>query len=462
MKFPFFIFLSAAIFFSCKKDSFITSPYATLYTNTDTLSFDTVFTTVGSITESFKIFNNNNQKLKISSVKLSGGSSSPFKMNVDGIASSEVNDVEINKNDSIYVFVQVNVNPSSATLPFILTDSIEINYNGNKKWVQLQAYGQNAIFLKKQLVTTNTTWNKTLPYVIIGGIQIDSNATLNIEAGTKIFLHADAPFLVDGSLKVTGTKDEPVIFAGDRLDQDYKDLPASWPGIYFRSSSENNSLTHATIKNAYQGIVATGISNNSNPKINLSKCKIDNIYDAGILAINTNIYADNCLISNCGSNINLESGGDYRFINCTVASYGTNYISHQQPVLKLFDYLPDAGTNQTFTLNALFQNCIFWGDGGIVDNEISIDRKGSSGFSATFDHVLYKAKDGISNATFISSIQNEAPMFDSIDISKNIFDFHFTNHPNSPAINAGVITAFPSDLDDKPRDSKPDIGSYER
>ncbi|MDE3182769.1 MAG: hypothetical protein KGM16_05060 [Bacteroidota bacterium] len=461
MKFSIFIFLCAAIFFSCKKDSFITSPDATLYTNTDTLSFDTVFATVGSITQSFKIFNTNNQKLKISSVKLSGGSSSPFKMNVDGIASSEVNDVEINKNDSIYVFVQVNVNPSSATLPFILTDSIEIDYNGNKKWVQLQAYGQNAIFLKKQLVTTNTTWNKILPYVIIGGIQIDSNATLTIEAGTKIFLHADAPFLVDGSLKVTGTKDEPVIFAGDRLDQDYKDLPASWPGIYFRSSSENNSLTHAIIKNAYQGIVATGISNNSNPKINLSKCRIDNIYDAGILAINTNIYADNCLISNCGSNIELESGGDYRFINCTVASYGTNYISHQQPVLKLFDYLPDAG-NETFTLNALFQNCIFWGDGGIVDNEISIDRKGSSGFSATFDHVLYKAKDEIPNATFTSSIKNETPMFDSIDVSKNIFDFHFNNHPNSPAINAGVTTVFLSDLDDKPRDSNPDIGCYER
>ncbi len=462
MKFPFFIFLSAAIFFSCKKDSFITSPDATLYTNTDTLSFDTVFTTVGSITQSFKIFNNNNQKLRVSSVKLSGGSSSPFKMNVDGIASSEVNDVEINKNDSIYVFVQVNVNPSLATLPFILTDSIEIDYNGNKKWVQLQAYGQNAIFFKKQLVTGNTNWNKTLPYVIIGGIQIDSNATLTIEAGTKIFLHADAPFLVDGSLKSTGTKDEPAIFAGDRLDQDYKDLPASWPGIYFRISSKNNSLVHTIIKNAYQGIVATGISNNSNPKINLSKCKIDNIYDAGILAINTNIYADNCLISNCGSNIDLESGGDYRFINCTVASYGTNFISHQQPVLKLFDYLPDAGSNQTFALNALFQNCIFWGDGGIVDNEISIERKGSSGFSATFDHVLYKAKDEIPNATFTSSIKNEAPMFDSIDVSKNIFDFHFNNHPNSPAINAGITTAFPTDLDDKPRDSNPDIGCYER
>lgn len=452
------------MFFSCKKDSFITSPDATLYTSTDTLSFDTVFTRVGSITQSFKIFNNNNQKLKISRVRLSGGSASPFKMNVDGTSSTEVDNVEINKNDSIYVFVQVNVNPSSPTLPFILGDSIEISFNGNTKWVQLQAYGQNAIFLKKQLITGNTTWNKTLPYVIIGGIQVDTNATLTIKAGTRIFLHADAPFLVDGTLLATGTKDEPVIFAGDRLDADYKYLPAGWPGIYFRNSSENNALVHTTIKNAYQGIVASGFTNNSTAKINLSQCIIDNIYDAGILAINSSIAADNCLISNCGSNINLQAGGDYRFINCTVASYGTNYFAHTQPVLQLFNYFPDAGPGpaQTFSMNALFQNCIFWGDGGTVDNEITIDKKGASVFSATFNHVLYKVKEAINNATFISSIINEAPMFDSIDVSKNIFDFHFYEHPNSPAVNAGVTTNFPFDLDDKPRDSKPDIGCYER
>ncbi len=461
LKLSIFVFLALLIFYSCKKDSFITSPDASLYTSADTLFFDTVFTSVGSVTGSFKIFNNNDQKLRISSIKLSGGSSSSFKINVDGTSSNEVDNVEINKDDSIYVFVQVNADPSSATLPFILRDSIGISYNGNTKWVQLQAYGQNAVFLKDQLISGNVSWNKTLPYVIIGGIRVDSNATLNIEAGTRIFLHADAPFLVDGTLIATGTKDEPVTFSGDRLDADYKDLPASWPGIYFRNSSKNNSLVHTTIKNAYQGIVATGLSDNSNPKLNLSKCVLDNIYDAGILGINTNIYADNCLVSNCGSNINLE-GGDFRFINCTIASYGTNYLSHTKPVLQLFNYFTDVGPNQPFNMNALFQNCIFWGDGGTVDNEISIDKQAASAFSATFDHVLYKAKHDIPNADFISSIKNETPMFDSIDVSKNIFDFHFNEHPNSPAINAGVTTAFPSDLDDKPRDANPDIGCYER
>ena len=51
------------------------------------------------------------------------------------------------------------------------------------------------------------------------------------------------------------------------------------------------------------------------------------------------------------------------------------------------------------------------------------------------------------------------PQFDSIDVSHNYYDFHLKN--NSPAIDAGVITTFPRDLDDKLRDAKPDIGCYE-
>ena len=458
----FSILVLVIILFSCRKDSFNTSPTASLSTSTDTLFFDTVFTSIGSVTQSFKIINSNNQKLRLSQILLSGGTSSPFKINIDGTSGSEEENVEINANDSLYIFVQVNVDPSSSTLPFVLNDSILLNYNGNKKWVQLQAYGQNAVFLKKQQIKGNTTWNNTLPYVIMGGIQIDTNAFLTITAGTKIYLHADAPFLVDGTLKVNGTVDEPVIFSGDRMDPDYKDLPASWPGIYFRTTSENNSLKHTIIKNAYQGIIAQDLSSTPSPKLNLSQCIIDNIYDAGILGLNTNIYADNCLISNCGSNLSLSLGGDYRFINCTIASYNTAYITHKNPVLQLSDSYTEGGNTYSASLNAFFQNCILWGDGGTVDDEIAIKKQASDNFSVSFDHVLYKAKNEINNATFISSIKNTDPLFDSIDVSRNIFDFHFNKNPTSPAVNAGVVNSFLYDLDGKLRDAIPDIGCYER
>ena len=378
LKYLFFFFLLSIIIFSCKKESFITSPQANLYTSADTLFYDTVFTSVGSITQSFKIFNANNQKLRLSQVKLSGGTSSAFKMNVDGTSATEVDDVEINANDSIYVFVQVNINPSAGNLPFILRDSILISYNGNQKFVQLQAYGQNAIFLNNIKITGNVSFSNTLPYVILGGILVDSNATLTIPPGTRIFLHANAPFLVDGTLIANGTKQDSVIFNGDRLDPDYRDLPASWPGIFFRSSSKDNYLKHVIIKNAYQGIIAQDLSVNANPKLTISQCIIDNIYDAGILGINTNIYADNCLISNCGSNVLLGLGGDYRFIHCTVASYNNFFITHKNPVLQVSNVAMQGSTTLTAQLTAFFQNCIFWGDGGNVDDEIVVNIQGSN------------------------------------------------------------------------------------
>ena len=221
-------------------------------------------------------------------------------------------------------------------------------------------------------------------------------------------------------------------------------------------------MIHSIIKNAYQGLVAQNLPVTSNPKLQISRCIINNIYDAGIVGINSNIEADNCLVYNCGKNISLQYGGHYRFTNCTVASFGSLYIPHVDPVLSIYNYLPETTGSATSPLNAVFQNCIFWGEGGSVDNEILLNKEGSSSFEATFDHCLYKTKDEIPGATFISSIKNESPLFDSINISKNIYDFHFNNHPASPAVDAGVASPFIYDLDDKKRGAKPDIGCYER
>ena len=50
----------------------------------DTLVFDTVFTTVGSTTQNFKIYNPSKQPIQIEEVELMGGTNSPFRLNVDG------------------------------------------------------------------------------------------------------------------------------------------------------------------------------------------------------------------------------------------------------------------------------------------------------------------------------------------------------------------------------------------
>lgn len=263
--------------FSCRKETFITSHEARITITADTLKYDTVFPTAGSVTQLFKIINENNQKLRLSSVKLFGGNSSAFKMNVDGIATSEATNLEIEANDSLYVFVQVNIDPNSDNLPFIVRDSIQVSYNGNNKLVQLEAWGQNAHFLRNKEVSANETWTNDLPYVILGYLYIHPNVTLTIEKGCRVYVHATAPVVVDGSLQVNGLKDtaDRVYFRGDRLDDPYINYPAGWPGIFFSEFSKDNVLNYTVIKNSYQSVAADGPSPNANPKIILNECIID-------------------------------------------------------------------------------------------------------------------------------------------------------------------------------------------
>jgi hypothetical protein len=459
----FFIALAGFFLFSCKKESFITSPNANLATSADSIKFDTVFTATGSVTRSFKIFNNNNQKLLISKVKLMGGNLSPFKINIDGAAVAEWNDIEVAANDSIYVFVTVTINPGASNLPFIISDSILINYNGNNRFVQLQAYGQKANFLNNVLITGNVNWTDTLPYVITGGVRIDTTATLTIPAGTKVYLHANAPFLVDGTLLLNGTHAGNVIFTSDRLDDPYRDFPAGWPGIYLRGSSTNSRFRFAVIKNAYQAVVLQGPSVNANPKLILQQCIIDNAFDAGLLCINSDLQADNSLISNCGNNIVIQAGGDYRFTHCTVAAYSTQYMIHNKPVLNASNFGTLSGAAITTDLNALFRNCIFWGDSGSSENEVVINKQENNVFNVTMDHCLYKAQNDPANTNLISVIKNIDPLFDSIDYGHRYFDFRITKEPLAPGIDKGILTAFPKDLDDKERNvGLPDMGSFEK
>ena len=437
------IFALCMIFciFSCRKDSFITSPDAVLNLSGDSLYFDTLFTSTGSVTQYFKIFNDNNRKLKINSISVAGGDHSFFKINADGVPGPTVRDLEMEANDSLYVFVTVKIDPTTGDLPYIVEDSINIDYNGNNKKVKLSAWGQNANFLNSILINSNTTFTNEKPYVILGGLAVAEGVELTIEKGTKIFLHADAPLLIDGTLTAIGEKYDStkIVFQGDRLDAGYKDYPGAWPGIYFSNFSDNSLLKHVIVKNAYQGIVA-----DEAVKLTLEECIIDNCYDAGIIGSRTNIDAVNCLISNCGKNIMLLGGGNYLFTHCTNVAISNDYIQHKDPALTITDYIKDGDNVITADMNVQFVNCIIWGSNGIVEEEVVTVREGTDDFHVDL---------GV-------SLVNQDPLFYNIDARERIFDFHLSE--NSPAIGAGTTAGVLKDLEDIDRKLiNPDLGAYE-
>lgn len=446
---------------SCKKEGFITSSDARISV-TDSIKFDTVFTTTGSVTKSFKIINENDQKINFSTIKLAGGNSSPFSININGIPAIERSNIEVAANDSIYVFVSVRINPGTSNLPFIINDSILITYNGINRYVQLEAFGQKATFLRNVVLTGNNTWIKDMPYVILGSLRIDTNAVLTIPAGTKIYLHADAPLLVDGSLILNGTVSEKIVFRGDRLDEPYRNFPAGWPGIYVRGASKNNVFTFAEIRNANQAIVVSGPSTNANPKLIMNQVIIDNAFDAGLLFSNSHVSVSNSLISNCRNNIIIQAGGVYNLTHCTVAAYSTSFITHSKPVLSVSDVGLVNGVETIRALNAVFRNCIFWGENNSVNQEVIVNKQGSLLFSVTMDHCLYKSDVDPLNTQLQSVIKNIDPLFDTIDYANQVFNFR-TNNPLAAGINKGVATNLVKDLDDNARSvGVPDLGCYEK
>lgn len=217
------------------------------------------------------------------------------------------------------------------------------------------------------------------------------------------------------------------------------------------------------IKNAYQAVVVQEPSLNANPKLTLHQCIINNAYDAGLLSINSSIRADNTLISNCGKNINLVLGGNYVFTNCTVASYSNSFVLHKTPVLVANNFADQNGSTITADMNAIFNNCIFWGDDGLIENEVIVDKQGSNVFNVLFDHSLVKAIADPSFSTLNAVIKNIDPVFDSIDVTHNYYDFRITRDPTAPGIDQGAATGFMNDLDNNTRSvGLPDLGSYEK
>ena len=79
-KIYFIIFLLIISLFGCKKNNLLTNGIYNIQTSTDTVLFDTLFTTIGSTTKRIKIYNNNEGMINISKISLIGGENSPLEL----------------------------------------------------------------------------------------------------------------------------------------------------------------------------------------------------------------------------------------------------------------------------------------------------------------------------------------------------------------------------------------------
>ena len=90
----------------------------------DTLVFDTVFTTIGSATKQFKIYNRQSNSLRIEEIELKGWEDSPFRLNIDGSPGYLFKDLSILSNDSLFAFIDVQLEVNNQTNPMVIEDRI--------------------------------------------------------------------------------------------------------------------------------------------------------------------------------------------------------------------------------------------------------------------------------------------------------------------------------------------------
>jgi hypothetical protein len=347
---------------SCHKEQFATR--GALSFSTDTLTFDTVFTTLGSTTKYFLIRNPQSKSLNISDIKLMQLQGTQFRINVDGVAGTEFKNIDIPAHDSLYVFVEVTINPTSANNPFVIIDQVQFITNGTTQKVVLEAMGQNAYYHFSEHVRAGVpvTWPTDKPHIIVnknGGLPIfaiDSNATLTIPGGCKIFMGPNAVMTVDGTLNITASSwSDSTIFQYIRTD--YPNQPGQWLGITYSRVATIN-MSHVIIDQSTFGlsdeyvldllaqsqITTSNLKNYGTdpniPSVTLDKVIIRNASSNALTAIRTNLTATNSLFfSASGQLALLGMGGTYNINNCTFANGYSQYTSHQSATLTIADQL---------------------------------------------------------------------------------------------------------------------------
>jgi len=463
-KYILYLLVAVAAIFSCERYETYGEPDARLVFSTDTVFFDTIFTTMGSTTRKLKLYNGYDQSLEISSIDLAGGPSSVFRLNVDGYSSSSVTNIRIPPKDSLYLFIEVTLDPNNIDSIMVIKDSIVFNTNGNLQDVKLFAFGQDVHLFRQDTIGT-TTWVNDKPYLIMDYLIVDSLETLTIEEGVRIHLHRDAWLVLKGTLKARGSYENPIVIQGDRLEYLYRDIPGQWGSIYFWPGSKENELDHVNIKNGTIGLWADTVFTPNTPNLTIRNCIIENMSAVGIRGRGTSIHTSNTVVANCGQlSVLLEIGGSYEFYHCTVGNYWSAFSNRITPSLAMTNSYEDeyGGIHIRPIEKAYFGNCIIYGN---KEYEIVIDEHPDSKIPYMFDHCLIKADpeefELDDTDHFINVINMEDPLF--VDVENNNLELD-TLSPAKDKAWYDLALQYPIDIKGESRLGAlgPDLGAYER
>ena len=462
--------------------SFSTDPSHRLAFSTDTVAFDTLFTDVSSATQAFLIYNRNKADLRIGHAVLAGGEGSPYRVNVDGLSGTAFNGLTIRGGDSMYVFVEVTVNPRGQDAPFEVKDSMQFTLeSGVTQQVIFTAGGQDVTVLRGETIHSDTKFTASRPYLIYDSLCVAAGSTLYIESGTRLYFADGVEMQVYGRVEARGTVDSLVLFRGARIDRMFSYLPydrlsAQWGGITLHEESHDNVFEHCDIHSGTYGFRANGTSlEESGSKLLMRNSQIHNVDEDALKLTLCRATFTNCLFTNAGGHCVNILGGELDFIHCTIANFFP-WKSERGVAVSISNYVEEESEVYPL-LGVNFVNSIITGSkndeltGCIVAETDTADWSGYARYRFThsvinswkealspdtlhFSHIVWEHKD---------STAYGSTNFRTVDHSNFIYDFHLDSLSVARSIATDeYIECFPHDKDGQLRTATSvDAGCYQ-
>lgn len=485
--------VSILCLFACRREQSILNSGVNLRFSTDTVYLDTVFSTVGSSTYTLKVYNPEKETVIVDNIRLGRGNTSAYRLNIDGRASKNLNNVEILGEDSIYIFVEVTAAEVTTGDPLYI-DQVLFNNKGTEQNVelvtlardvyfhkptnfQILGQGRDAFALTFSVINCNDVWMDDKPHVIYGYALIDTGCVLTINPGAEIYFHSRAGLFVGdfGRLDVAQNAisglDDSVIFAGDRLEPFYEDIPGQWGGIFggiYVAQKGLANINLSTIKNAETAVRLDSAFNNQ--QLNITNSYILNSSRVGLYGGFGRVDARNVVIANSGLHCFYAFGGNYEFRHCTFANYWSQ-STRNTPAVLLTNFLEFQNQDGNVIRlvrnveNCYFGNCILDGNN---NQEFGLAFEMTGVINYQFNNALIKVDndpeergfDVTNTGIFTNILLNRNAQFTNVE--KNVYDLD----SDSQAIDQGNTTdalSVNSDILGRLRSigNAPDLGAYE-
>ncbi|MBR6979529.1 MAG: right-handed parallel beta-helix repeat-containing protein [Prevotella sp.] len=452
-------------------DTFTTSPANHLSFSQDSVSLDTVFSQVPSITKTFWVYNRSGSGIRCASIRLEKGNQTGFRVNVDGsylgaTAGYQMSNLEIRNKDSIRVFVELTSPLANKDVPTRLEDNLLFTLeSGVVQKVNLNAFSWDAIKYYNMVVDHDSLISTTRPVIVYGGITVNRGATLTIGAGTTLYFHEDAGIDVHGKLNIQGEADNNVILRGDRLDHMFDYLPydgvsGQWRGLHFFEESYDNAINYADIHSTYHGVICDS-SDVSKLKLSLYNSIVHNCQGYGLKVTHSVVDVVNCQITNALDDCVAVFGGVARLLNCTIAQFYP-FDANRGVALRFTNF----HEGQTYPLYDF--NCINSLVTGYDDDVVMGEADSTANYVFSFDHCILRTpaiEDTVNVRDVVwENIEDTVGCgekhFKMVDLQKQRYDFRLDSL--STAIGkAAHVEGLTLDRLGVRRDDEPDIGCYE-